>query len=192
MKQFTKYSLFSMALLAGMAAFTACSSDEVAVEDTAPVNPTYNGETVKTEFAINIPHANTNKRMTESNAQGGDNPTFLGMEGINLIPLATFNAERLAMLPDVPTLRELGYDFDQTSWRLLVVNKDTPDAVVKILTEATKKAMESPEMKKSAEENYEILAYLPPEEADAFLQKEFDYYRDLALSMGLHYSQKKK
>ena len=110
----------------------------------------------------------------------------------HLIPLATFNAERLAMLPDVPTLRELGYDFDQTSWRLLVVNKDTPDAVVKILTEATKKAMESPEMKKSAEENYEILAYLPPEEADAFLQKEFDYYRDLALSMGLHYSQKKK
>lgn len=110
----------------------------------------------------------------------------------HFIPLATFNPERLAMLPDVPTLRELGYDFDQTSWRLLVVNKDTPDAVVKILTEATKKAMESPEMKKSAEENYEILAYLPPEEADAFLQKEFDYYRDLALSMGLHYSQKKK
>ena len=92
MKQFTKYSLFSMALLAGAAAFTACSSDEVAVEDTAPVNPTYNGETVKTEFAINIPHANTNKRMTESNAQGGDNPTFLGMEGINLIPLATTTA----------------------------------------------------------------------------------------------------
>ena len=69
MNKFTKYSLFSMALLAGMAAFTACSSDEVAVEDTAPVNPTYNGETVKTEFAINIPHANTNKRMTEGNAQ---------------------------------------------------------------------------------------------------------------------------
>ena len=92
MKQFTKYGLFSMALLAGAAAFTACSSDDNLAEETAPVNPTYNGETVKTEFAINIPHANTNKRMTEGNAQGGDNPTFLGMEGINLIPLATTTA----------------------------------------------------------------------------------------------------
>ena len=86
MNKITKYGLFSMALLAGMAAFTACSSDEVAVEDTAPVNPTYNGETVKTEFAINIPHAHTNKRMTGDNVQGGSN-NFLGMEGINLIPL---------------------------------------------------------------------------------------------------------
>ena len=90
MKQFTKYSLFSMALLAGAAAFTACSSDDNIVEETAPVNPSYNGETVKTEFAINIPHANTNKRMTSDNTQntassGGNN--FLGMEGINLIPL---------------------------------------------------------------------------------------------------------
>ena len=92
MKQFTQYSLFSMALLAGAAAFTACSSDDNLAEETALVNPSYNGETVKTEFAINIPHANTNKRMTEGNAQGGDNPTFLGMEGINLIPLATTTA----------------------------------------------------------------------------------------------------
>ena len=95
MNKITKYGLFSMALLAGMAAFTACSSDEVAVEDTAPVNPSYNGETVKTEFAINIPHANTNKRMTSDNTQNtassGSNNNFLGMEGINLIPLNIAN-----------------------------------------------------------------------------------------------------
>lgn len=109
----------------------------------------------------------------------------------HLVPLATFNAERLEMLPDVPTLHELGYDFDQTSWRLIVVNKDTPDEIVKILSEATKKAMESPEMQRSAKENYEILSYLPPKEADAFLQKEFDYYKQLSLTLGMHYSQKK-
>ncbi len=94
MKQFTKYSLFSMALLAGAAAFTACSSDDNLAEETALVNPSYNGETVKTEFAINIPHANTNKRMTSDNTQNtassGSN-NFLGMEGINLIPLNIAN-----------------------------------------------------------------------------------------------------
>ena len=104
----------------------------------------------------------------------------------DFVPLATFAPERLAMLPDVPTLRELGYDFSQTSWRVLVVNKDTPDAIVEKLAKASERALNSPAMKKSAEENYEILAWLPPSEADAFLQSEFDFYRDLSMSMGLH------
>ena len=75
----------------------------------------------------------------------------------DFVPLATFAPERLAMLPDVPTLRELGYDFSQTSWRVLVVNKDTPDAIVEKLAKASERALNSPAMKKSAEENYEIL-----------------------------------
>ena len=96
------------------------------------------------------------------------------------------------MLPDVPTLRELGYDFSQTSWRVLVVNKDTPDAIVEKLAKASERVLNSPAMKKSAEENYEILAWLPPSEADAFLQSEVDFYRDLSMSMGLHYTQRPK
>ena len=110
----------------------------------------------------------------------------------DFVPLATFAPERLAMLPDVPTLRELGYDFSQTSWRVLVVNKDTPDVIVEKLAKASERALNSPAMKKSAEENYEILAWLPPSEADAFLQSEFDFYRDLSMSMGLHYTQRPK
>ena len=87
MNTFKKYGLFSMALLAGMAVFTACSSDEViAPAETAPVNPTYDGESVKTQFAINIPRANTNKRMSAANTQNNSN--FLGMSNIYLMPMA--------------------------------------------------------------------------------------------------------
>lgn len=87
MNTFKKYGLFSMALLAGMAVFTACSSDEViAPAETAPVNPTYDGESVKTQFAINIPRANTNKRMSDANTQNDGN--FLGMSNIYLMPMA--------------------------------------------------------------------------------------------------------
>ena len=87
MNTFKKYGLFSMALLAGMAVFTACSSDEViAPAETAPVNPTYDGESVKTQFAINIPRANTNKRMSAANTQNDGN--FLGMSNIYLMPMA--------------------------------------------------------------------------------------------------------
>ena len=60
------------------------------------------------------------------------------------------------------------------------------------LAKASERALNRPAMKKSAEENYEILAWLPPSEADAFLQSEFDFYRDLSMSMGLHYTQRPK
>lgn len=110
----------------------------------------------------------------------------------DFIPLATFNDTRLAMLPDTPTLRELGYDFSQTSWRVLVVNKETPDEIVNILAEASKKALDSEAVKKSASENYEILAWLPPAETVKFLEEEFNFYKDLSMKLGLHISQKKK
>lgn len=83
-----KYGLFSMALLAGATAFTACSSDDNLVEETAPVNPTYDGKTVKTQFAINIPRAATaGKRMTASDTQNEATPNFLGMGSIYLMPM---------------------------------------------------------------------------------------------------------
>ena len=96
------------------------------------------------------------------------------------------------MLPDVPTLKEKGYNFSQTSWRVLVVNKDTPQEIVDILAKASKAALENPRTLQSAKENYEIISWLSPEDADKFLQDEFKFYEDLSKSMGLHYSQKKK
>lgn len=84
MKQilFSKSILVGAALLAGTAMFTACSSDEVIPEN---VNPTFDGESVKTQFAISIPAAGPKKKMTPDNTQqGGTN--FLGMQNIRLIP----------------------------------------------------------------------------------------------------------
>ena len=70
------------ALLAGTAMFTACSSDEVIPEN---VNPTFDGESVKTQFAISIPAAGPKKKMTGDNTQQSGT-TFLGMQNIRLIP----------------------------------------------------------------------------------------------------------
>ena len=83
----TTYYLFSMALAACLTAFPACSADEAAVQEPAPVNPTYDGHTVKTQFAISIPRPEANKRMTAGHTQNNNN--FLGMEAIRLIPLDT-------------------------------------------------------------------------------------------------------
>lgn len=83
----TTYYLSSMALAACLTAFPACSADEAAVQEPAPIPPTYDGHTVKTQFAISIPRSEANKRMTAGHTQNSNG--FLGMEAIRLIPLGT-------------------------------------------------------------------------------------------------------
>lgn len=75
-------------LLAGAMAFSACSSDEDFAEGVAPGTGVI-GQTVKTQFAINIPYAGgPEKRMSQVVTQGLTTPAFRGMSNIYLIPFA--------------------------------------------------------------------------------------------------------
>lgn len=77
--------LFAAALVAGTMGMTSCSNEEITPDN---VNPTYDGESVKTQFAINIPYGKSGTRMSEDNTQGdGISATFLGMHNIYLVPL---------------------------------------------------------------------------------------------------------
>jgi tripartite-type tricarboxylate transporter receptor subunit TctC len=60
--------------------------------------------------------------------------------------LATTNATRIKPLPDVPTVRELGLDFEVTAWFALVATGKTPAPVVASLIDAFSGAMKSPEI----------------------------------------------
>ena len=57
--------------------------------------------------------------------------------------LATFGAERSKVLPDVPTMRELGYDVTYYLWAGLFAPKATPAPIVSTLTAAIDKAAAS-------------------------------------------------
>lgn len=89
----SKYMYLTAAMLTGAAMFTSCSNED----DMGNVNPTYDGESVKTQFAINIPAAKqADTKMTGANTQQPDEDskiTFLGMQGIKLIPLTTNAAD---------------------------------------------------------------------------------------------------
>lgn len=81
MRIFNKYAYMGAIALVGAVGFTACSSDD---DLTAPQNPTFDGESVKTQFAINIPYAGgKGTRMTDQNTQDAGN--FLGMKELRLI-----------------------------------------------------------------------------------------------------------
>lgn len=81
MKNFSKYFLMGTVALSGMTAFTACSSEN---EPSAEVNPTFNGSTVKTQFALNLPYAATGTRQSADIAQQKNN--FRGIQNMRLLP----------------------------------------------------------------------------------------------------------
>ena len=58
-----------------------------------------------------------------------------------LRPIIGWGAKRLEGFPDVPTFKELGHDIEYYIWAGMFAPKATPEAVIKTLREATKKAV---------------------------------------------------
>ncbi len=81
------FALMSAIALTGTIGFTACSSSEDATEPTTNVNPTYDGTSVRTDFAFNITKASQGTtRMTAANTQ--ETGTFRGMSHMYLFPFS--------------------------------------------------------------------------------------------------------
>ena len=88
--------LFAAALVAGTMGMTSCSNEVVPEVEN---NPTFDGESVKTQFALNIPAAK-GTRMTGDNTQ--QNANFLGMKNIKLLPLFDAAAKGVALKQIIP------------------------------------------------------------------------------------------
>ena len=94
--------------------------------------------------------------------------------------LAVMSKKRIAALPDVPTLDELGVkDFEVTAWQGLFVPKGTPADITGRLTAETIKAINTPEVKAKLEDfGLEVLPTDGPALA-AFIQKETGFWHAL-------------
>ena len=69
--------------------------------------------------------------------------TLAHIKAGKLRPLATFGATRSKFLPDVPTLKELGYDVEYYLWVGIFAPKGTPQSIVTTLRAAIKQAAHS-------------------------------------------------
>jgi len=74
--------------------------------------------------------------------------------------LACFSEKRAASLPDVPTMKESGYDVLFSLWVGLFAPKGTPDAIVDKLREESKKAAATDQFKKAIDNLGDVVAYL--------------------------------
>jgi tripartite-type tricarboxylate transporter receptor subunit TctC len=74
--------------------------------------------------------------------------------------LACFNPQRAASLPDVPTLKELGYDVEFSLWVGVFAPKNTPAVPVKVMGDAIKQAVAGEQFKTAIANIGDEVAYL--------------------------------
>jgi tripartite-type tricarboxylate transporter receptor subunit TctC len=86
--------------------------------------------------------------------------------------LAGSGDKRLAALPNVPTLKELGYDVEFYAWSGFFAPKATPPDIIEILREASKKAINSQEFKTAMQKIETPIAYLDADDFKRFWDKD--------------------
>jgi tripartite-type tricarboxylate transporter receptor subunit TctC len=105
--------------------------------------------------------------------------------------LASMSDIRWKWLPDVPTVRELGYNFDMNAFLGYGAPKGVPEAVMKKLSDAFSNAFNDPEFQQNLEKAYVIPELRSGAEYKKMLTEESKRNEELLRELGLHKSQKK-
>jgi tripartite-type tricarboxylate transporter receptor subunit TctC len=98
--------------------------------------------------------------------------------------LAVTTAKRSEAFPDVPSLKELGYDVDYTLWIGIFAPRATPPAVLKTLRDATKQAVEDPAFRTALEKMNVPVAYQDADEFARFLDADAVRLADVIKKIG--------
>ncbi len=100
---------------------------------------------------------------------GGPNVSIPHIKAGTVRVLAGWGDKRLPALPDVPTLKEAGYkDVEFYIWSGFFAPAATPEPVIKVLREATAKAVQAPDFKAAMEKMATPIAYLDAPEFRKF------------------------
>jgi tripartite-type tricarboxylate transporter receptor subunit TctC len=98
--------------------------------------------------------------------------------------LANSGNKRLEAFPDVPTLKELGYDVEVYLWTGLFAPKDVPAPVIRTLRDAVRRAMQDDEFKAASEKMQMPPAYQDAEEFKAWWDKDTEMLAAAIRRMG--------
>ena len=99
-------------------------------------------------------------------------------------PLAYYGNKRLASMPDVPTMKELGYDIEFYLWVGLFAPKGTPAAAVTKLREESRKAVATDQFKQSIANINDEVAYLDQPDFIKFLEADAKRVEDAVRQIG--------
>ena len=99
--------------------------------------------------------------------------------------LAVTSAQRLALLPDVPSINDTVKGFGTVGWYGLMAPADTPPDVVVKLNAAMQKVLSNPEASKRLADMGLLIIPSSPSEMAKRVKDEIPYYRALASDFGI-------
>jgi tripartite-type tricarboxylate transporter receptor subunit TctC len=117
---------------------------------------------------------------------GGDqlSSSLADIKAGKLKALATNASRRIADLPDVPTVRELGFDFmEADGWNGLFVPARTPREIIERLQKETAAAVKNPETAKRLQDIGAQPVGSSPAEQDAILKRQVDQFKPIIKEM---------
>jgi len=97
---------------------------------------------------------------------------FVQLKSGDVTPLAVASEKRHPAFPNVPTLKELGYDVEYYMWCGVFAPKATPPDILKTLREATRKAAASPEFKAAMDRMNTPIDYRDADDFQKFWDKD--------------------
>ncbi len=98
--------------------------------------------------------------------------------------LACYSDKRASSLPDVPTMKELGYDVEFYLWVGLFAPKGTPDAVIKKVREEAKTVVNSPQFKTAINNIGDNVLYMDQPEFAKFWDQDAKRVESAVKSIG--------
>jgi tripartite-type tricarboxylate transporter receptor subunit TctC len=107
------------------------------------------------------------------------------VEAKKMVPLAVASEKRSTIFPNVPTLKEKGWDVVMVQWRGVLAPKGTPAPRVAFLAEAFQKAMGADSWKTFNQNAKAIDAFLGPADFRKFLTGEEDRFVKIIDQLGL-------
>jgi tripartite-type tricarboxylate transporter receptor subunit TctC len=103
-----------------------------------------------------------------------------------LVPIVVAAPQRLAVLPNVPTFKEVGLEpVNRMAYYGLVAPKGTPKEVVDKVHAATLKVLQDPAVRKRIEDTGSLIVGNTPAEFAAQITAEFDVYKDVVVKQKL-------
>ena len=99
--------------------------------------------------------------------------------------LGVFDSKRLEQMPEVPTLKEAGYNLDAYAWYCLVAPTGTPAATVDKLNKTINEILATKEFAAKAAQLGVVRRGGTPQELGRYVQAEYDKWAPLITELGL-------
>jgi tripartite-type tricarboxylate transporter receptor subunit TctC len=116
---------------------------------------------------------------------GNVSDSIANLEAKRMFPVAVASERRSPIFPDVPTLREKGWDVVLMQWRGVLAPKGTPPDRLRTIADAFQKALATDSWKSFRDRTKSIDLFLGPAEFRAFLAAEEARFVALIDELGL-------